>query len=159
MDIESEYEDVENDVIKNAFRNLDKTFAKTKEYRQEIVDKLRDKLDSFLPSSEDSATLLASKASTISSYVSILNDIDKQSVSKVNILLKNKEQEDNIEATKNIVTAFLASGKTLDLQKPLPYSEGARILDDADKALDKLCDEGVLEISEAQLRVDPTDLS
>lgn len=159
MDTDNEQFAVEDDIIKKAFRNLDKTFDQTREYRQEIVDKLRGTLDSFIPSASDNASLLASKASAISSYVGILNDIDKQAKSKIDVLLKNKEQEDNLEVTKDIVTAFFASGKTLNTNRPLPYEEGVHVLKDADELLDKMGDDGVLIVTEEQLRTDPTDLS
>jgi len=140
---------------------MEATFQKTQNLRLGLAEKLFDVTTNMsMDPSNDRSTVTMAKVSTIGTLTTLLNDIDRQVQTKVNVKMRQKEAEDSNENHGKLVAAMLAQclGKDLRIN---PGEAGTVVVTDDDVAarLDQLTQEGTIVIPESEKRDDPSDLS
>lgn len=144
------------DTLEDDLKKMDKCFNDTSSIRQQIIKKLTPivlnmDIDTESVMDRESASALDSKLNVINSLNNLLNDEDKSIKTKIEIKTKQKELIENGKQAEAFVTALneLSRLKTEAIQSAM---------NTADDSLNQRIYEENIEVSEAELRDDPTDL-
>ena len=142
--------------LEDDLKKMDKCFNDTSSIRQQIIKKLTPivlnmDIDTESVMDRESASALDSKLNVINSLNNLLNDEDKAIKTKIEIKTKQKELIENGKQAEAFVTALneLSRLKTEAVQTAMSS---------ADDSLNQRVLEESIEVSEAELRDDPTDL-
>ena len=141
--------------------SMETTFSTTNDMRMAVAHQLHNTVSTMtIDPNEDRASTMLAKVGVVNALTGLLNDIDKQAKTRVDVKMRQKEQEDNNENHGKLVAAMFAQclGKDLKFNQP---AEGTVVVTDEDvsKKLDELTADGTIIIEDFEKRDDPTDLS
>lgn len=143
-------------------KNMDKTYFASADLRQRIVDKLESTVLNMNiiteVSDRDSAAALDSQMNVVNTLANLLNDADKAIKTKIEIKTKQRELIENGKQAE----AFIATLNELSKRRAEAKAAGTTFttnMDAADAALIERIQTDNIEVNDAELREDPTDLT
>jgi len=160
-----EYEnelDVRRDIVTSIQQDLaalDKSYDRTHELREQIFEKVNNAITIMEISDNDPETLDA-QVKLLNTATALLNDMDKQRLSRVGVKIKLK-QNDNQEDHSKIITEFLSklSSGNIPIVPPSSHPATQESMDMVEDTIEELFATSGDEILDTELREDPTDYS